>query len=94
MVGLSKIARMVDDVVHRPQIQEGITQQLADLLMKELNAPPGAGVVIQAEHTCMTIRGVHKPGTICTTSAMRGLFKDNPSTRAEFLALLNSPKSV
>lgn len=91
VVGLSKIPRVVEDVAHRPQIQEGITEQLADLLMTELNAR-GVGVVVEAEHTCMTIRGVRKPGSTCITSAMRGIFKDNPSTRAELMALLR-PKS-
>lgn len=92
VVGLSKIPRVVEEIVHRPQIQEGITQQLADLLMEELDAR-GVGVVVQAEHTCMTIRGVRKPGSLCVTSAMRGSFRQNPSTRAELLALLHTPKT-
>lgn len=92
VVGLSKIPRVVEDIVHRPQIQEGITVQVADLLMNELDAR-GVAVVVEAEHTCMTIRGVRKPGSLCTTSAMRGVFKNNPSTRAELMSLLNSPKS-
>lgn len=92
VVGLSKIPRLIEDVVHRPQIQEGITVQLADLLMAELSAR-GVGVVVEAEHTCMTIRGVRKPGSLCTTSAMRGIFKENATTRAELMALLNSPKA-
>lgn len=91
VVGLSKIPRVVEDIVHRPQIQEGITEQIADLLMGRLDAR-GVAVVVEAEHTCMTIRGVRKPGSLCTTSAMRGIFKENPSTRAELMALLNSPK--
>lgn len=91
VVGLSKIPRVVEEIVHRPQIQEGITVQIADLLMDELEAR-GVAVVVEAEHTCMTIRGVRKPGSLCTTSAMRGIFKDNSSTRAELMALLNSPK--
>lgn len=93
VVGLSKIPRVVEDVVHRPQIQEGITVEIADLLMSELDAR-GVGVVVEAEHTCMTIRGVRKPGSQCSTSAMRGGFRDNPSTRAELMALLSSPKQV
>lgn len=92
VVGLSKIPRVIEDVVHRPQVQEGITVEVADLLMSELNAR-GVAVVVEAEHTCMTIRGVRKPGSLCTTSAMRGIFKDNPSTRGELMALLSSPKS-
>lgn len=91
VVGLSKIPRVVEEIVHRPQIQEGITVQIADLLMQELDAR-GVAVVCEAEHTCMTIRGVRKPGSLCTTSAMRGIFKENPSTRAELMSLLNSPK--
>lgn len=87
VVGLSKIPRVVEDIVHRPQIQEGITAQLADLLMEHLDAR-GVAVVVEAEHTCMTIRGVHKPGSLCTTSAMRGVFKHNPTTRSELMALL------
>lgn len=92
VVGLSKIPRVVEDIVHRPQIQEGITSQLADLLMSRLDAR-GVAVVVEAEHTCMTIRGVHKPGSLCVTSAMRGIFKDNLSTRSELMSLLNSRKS-
>lgn len=92
VVGLSKIPRVVEDIVHRPQIQEGITAQLADLLMSKLDAR-GVAVVVQAEHTCMTIRGVHKPGSLCVTSAMRGIFKANLSTRSELMALLNAPKA-
>lgn len=92
VVGLSKIPRVIEDIVHRPQIQEGITEQVADLMMAELDAR-GVAVVVEAEHTCMTIRGVRKPGSLCTTSAMRGIFKDNASTRAELMALLNAPKA-
>ncbi|MFO0947177.1 MAG: GTP cyclohydrolase I FolE [Planctomycetota bacterium] len=92
VVGLSKIPRVVEEIAHRPQIQEGITIQIAELLMSELDAR-GVAVVVEAEHTCMTIRGVRKPGSLCTTSAMRGIFKDNPSTRAELMSLLSSPKS-
>ena len=92
VLGLSKVARLVEDIAHRPQIQEGITVQIADLLIAELDAR-GVAVVVEAEHTCMTIRGVRKPGSICTTSAMRGIFKHNPTTRAELMALLSAPKS-
>lgn len=88
IVGLSKLARAVEMLARRAQVQERMTMELADLLMRELDAR-GVGVVLEAEHTCMTIRGVRKPGSITTTSAMRGGFKDHPSTRAEFLALIN-----
>jgi GTP cyclohydrolase IA len=87
IVGLSKLARVVEVVAHRPQVQERMTEEIADLLMDELDAR-GVGVILEAEHTCMTIRGVKKPGSICTTSAMRGAFKSNPSTRAELMALI------
>ena len=87
IVGLSKLARVVEDVSQRPQVQERMTEEIADLLMKELGAR-GVAVVIEAMHTCMTIRGVRKPTSICITSAMRGSFKDNQSTRAEVLSLI------
>ncbi len=87
IVGLSKLARVVEDVSHRPQVQERMTEEIADLLMKELDAR-GVAVVVEAMHTCMAIRGVRKPTSVCITSAMRGNFKDNQSTRAEVLALI------
>jgi GTP cyclohydrolase I len=87
IVGLSKLARVVDALARRPQVQERMTEELADLLMEELDAR-GVGVILEATHTCMTIRGVHKPDSICTTSAMRGSFKDLASTRAELMALV------
>lgn len=89
IVGLSKLAWAVEILARRPQVQERMTQELADLLMDELGAR-GVGVILEATHTCMTIRGVRKPGSLCTTSAMRGGFKDNQSTRAEFLSLVSS----
>jgi GTP cyclohydrolase I len=85
IVGLSKLARVVEMLARRPQVQERMTEELADLLMHELNAR-GVGVIVEASHTCMTIRGVHKPDSVATTSAMRGTFKTNHETRAEFLA--------
>jgi GTP cyclohydrolase I len=91
VVGLSKIPRTVEALAHRPQVQEQMTEQLADLLMEELGAR-GVAVVLEANHTCMAIRGVRKTGSITTTSAMRGAFKDNPTTRAELLALINTQK--
>jgi GTP cyclohydrolase I len=87
IVGLSKIARVVEIVARRPQVQERMTEELADLVMNELDAQ-GAAVVLEASHTCMSIRGVRKPGSICTTSAMRGVFRANITTRSEFLALV------
>jgi GTP cyclohydrolase I len=87
IVGLSKLARAVEILSRRPQLQERMTEALADLLMKHLGAR-GVAVVIEATHTCMTIRGIRKPGSICTTSALRGGFKDNESTRAEVMALI------
>jgi GTP cyclohydrolase I len=88
IVGLSKLARVVEVLARRPQVQERMTEDLADLLMEELE-PRGVGVVLEASHTCMTIRGIRKPTSLCITSAMRGAFKDNESTRAEFMALIH-----
>ena len=90
IVGISKIARLVEMLAHRPQVQERLTSQIADLLMEGLRAR-GAAVVIDAEHLCMTMRGVKKPGSRVVTSANRGIFRENPSTRAEFFSLLKSP---
>ena len=87
IVGLSKLGRVVEALARRPQVQERMTEQLADLLVAELD-PRGVGVILEASHTCMTIRGVRKPDSICVTSAMRGAFKDNQSTRAELMALV------
>lgn len=87
IVGISKIARVVETFARRPQLQERLTSQIADLLMEGLR-PRGAAVVIDAEHLCMTMRGVKKPGSRVVTSATRGIFRENPSTRAEFLSLL------
>lgn len=86
VVGLSKLARVVDTVSRRPQLQERMTETIADLLMSELDAL-GVGVVVEASHACMTLRGVRKPGSYCVTSAMKGTFRSRPSTRAEFLNL-------
>lgn len=87
IVGLSKLARVVELLARRPQVQERMTEELADLIMSELNAR-GVGVILEATHTCMTIRGVRKPNSLCTTSAMRGTFRTNPSTRTELMALV------
>ncbi len=87
VVGLSKLARLVDDFARRPQVQERLTTQVADALMEELN-PIGAACVIEASHTCMTIRGAKKSGAVMVTSALRGIFKENPSSRHEILTLM------
>ncbi len=87
VVGLSKLARVVEAYARRPQIQEQLTGQVADTLMEALT-PDGVAVVIEAEHLCMTQRGVKKPGSRMVTSAMRGTFRDNDVTRAEFLSLV------
>ncbi|AMV30283.1 GTP cyclohydrolase 1 [Gemmata sp. SH-PL17] len=87
IVGLSKLARVVEAVAKRPQVQERMTEEIADLIMTHLKAR-GVGVVIEASHSCMTIRGVRKPGAMTITSSMRGGFLDNPATRAEMMALV------
>lgn len=87
VVGLSKIARLVEGYARRPQLQERLTSQIADALMDGLG-PDGVAVVIDAEHLCMTQRGVKKPGSRMVTSATRGLFRKNEVTRAEFLSLV------
>lgn len=87
VVGLSKLARVVESVARRPQVQERMTEQIADILVEELKAK-GVAVVIEAVHTCMTIRGVRKPGSICVTSAMKGCFRNKSSTRAELMTLI------
>lgn len=91
VVGLSKLARVVEAVARRPQVQERMTEDLAELIMRELN-PRGVGVIVEATHSCMTIRGVRKPGSVTITSAVRGLFKSNPTTRNEFMALVVGKK--
>lgn len=87
VVGLSKLARLVDGFARRPQVQERLTTQIADALMEVL-APMGAACVIEAVHTCMTIRGAKKTGSVMVTSALRGMFKENPSSRHEILSLM------
>lgn len=91
VTGLSKIARVVDEVAHRPQVQERMTQNIADMISKELNTA-GVAVVVSAEHSCMSIRGVKKPGATTITSALRGIFKTNQPTRAEFMSLIQNGK--
>ena len=87
VIGLSKIPRVIDVLAKRPQMQERLTVELADLLMTELDAT-GVAVVVEASHSCMTIRGVHKPNSTFVTSAMRGAFKDRPATRSEVMSLI------
>jgi GTP cyclohydrolase I len=87
VVGLSKLARGVEVISRRPQVQERMTEDIADMLVDELGAK-GVAVVIEATHTCMTIRGVRKPGSLCVTSAMKGLFRKNLSSRAEIMQLI------
>ena len=89
--GVSKIARVVDEFAHRPQLQERLTCQIADLLMEKLEAR-GAAVILEATHTCMTIRGVKKSDSVMVTSAMRGTFKSNLATRTEAVNLLMARK--
>jgi len=87
VLGLSKLARLVEVVSHRPQVQERMTETIADLLENDLGAK-GVAVVVEASHTCMTIRGVRKPGSLCVTSAMKGIFRSNVSSRAEVMSLI------
>ena len=87
VIGLSKLARVVEVISRRPQVQERMTEDIANLLLNELNAK-GVAVVVEATHSCMTIRGVRKPGSLCVTSAMKGLFRTNLSTRSEVMQLI------
>ena len=93
VVGLSKLARLVEGYARRPQVQERLTTQIADALMEELN-PIGAACVIEAVHTCMTIRGAKKHGSTMVTSALRGIFKENPASRSEILSLMHYGNGV
>ena len=92
VTGLSKLARVVEEVARRPQVQERMTSQIADLIESELGTGD-VGVVVQAEHSCMAIRGIRKPGSMTFTSAMRGEFRTNASSRAELLSLINQRPS-
>lgn len=87
ITGLSKLARVVDSIAKRPQLQERLTSEIADVLMECLE-PQGVAVVIEAEHLCMSMRGVKKPGSKTVTSAVRGIFRQNAKTRAEAFALI------
>ena len=92
VLGVSKLARIVDNFAHRLQAQERLTGQIADFLMQNLK-PLGVAVVLQASHSCMTIRGIRKPGSVMVTSALRGSFKKDARTRAEVLQLMHNDKS-
>ena len=87
VIGLSKLARVVESVARRPQVQERLTETVANLLVKELDAK-GVAVVVEATHSCMAIRGVRKPGSLCVTSAMKGTFRTNHATRTEVMQLI------
>jgi GTP cyclohydrolase I len=87
VVGISKLARVVEIIAKRPQLQERMTTQIADAIVEALN-PQGVAVVVQAEHLCMIMRGIKKPGSNVMTSAIRGLFRNKPASRAEFFSLI------
>ena len=91
ITGLSKLARLVDVVSKKPQVQERLTTEIADEIDRSLQ-PRGVLVVVEAEHLCMSMRGVRKPGTLTVTSAVRGLFRANPATRAEALQFIHGPR--
>ena len=88
LTGLSKLARVVDGISKRPQLQERITSEVADIIMEKLD-PHGVIVVLEAEHMCMTMRGIKKPGSKTVTSAVRGILKTEQKSRAEALELIN-----
>lgn len=90
ITGISKLARVVDQLSRRPQVQERLTTQVADSLVAALK-PRGVMVVVEAEHLCMSMRGINKPGAITVTSAVRGIFKDKVASREEMLALIRKP---
>ena len=92
IIGLSKVARLVECLSRRPQVQERLAGQIVDTFCEKLH-PLGCGVVIEAEHLCMTMRGVKKPGSKMVTSALRGVFRDLPETRAEFLAVVRAQRN-
>jgi len=93
ILGVSKIARLVEILARRPQVQERLTSQIADFLCQGGLGAAGAGVVIEAEHLCVTMRGIKKPGSKVVTSATRGIFREDPRTRAEFLAIVEGKRS-
>jgi GTP cyclohydrolase I len=89
VLGVSKLARIVDCFAHRLQVQERLTDQIADFVMNSLK-PQGVAVVLEASHSCMTIRGIKKPGSVMITSALRGIFKTDPRSRSEIMSLMHS----
>lgn len=91
VIGLSKLARVVEVVARRPQVQERMTQTIAELLERDLGAKAVA-VVVEASHSCMTIRGIKKPGSLCVTSAMKGLFRSNMASRSEIMQLIHGER--
>ena len=91
ILGLSKIARIVDNLAKKPQLQERLTAEIADLIMNHVQ-PMGVAVIIEAEHLCMTMRGIKKAGSKTVTSALRGIFKSDARTRSEAMSLINSGK--
>jgi GTP cyclohydrolase I len=92
VLGVSKLARIVDCFARRLQVQERLTAQIADFLMESLN-PRGVAVVLEASHSCMTIRGIKKPGSMMVTSALRGIFKKDPRSRSEIISLIHNGQS-
>jgi GTP cyclohydrolase I len=90
VTGLSKLARVVEEVARRPQVQERMTKTIADLIEERLGTD-AVGVIVKAEHSCMAMRGVRKQGSMTVTSAMRGAFRRDPASRAELMSLINSP---
>ena len=89
VLGVSKLARVVDCFAHRLQVQERLTDQIADFIMKSLE-PRGVAVVLEASHSCMTIRGIKKPGSVMVTSSLRGIFRRDPKSRSEVMSLMHS----
>ncbi len=87
VIGLSKLARVVEEISSRPQVQERMTEQIADLLVEHLQVK-GVAVVIEAAHSCMSIRGIRKPDSVCVTSAMKGIFRSSLSSRSEVMTLI------
>ncbi len=90
VTGLSKLARVVEEVSRRPQVQERMTQTVADLIEDRLRSR-AVGVIIKAEHSCMSIRGIRKAGSLTVTSTMRGAFRSDPASRSELMSLINMP---
>jgi len=88
VIGVSKLARIVDCFTRRLQVQERLTDQIADFIMDSLN-PRGVAVVLEASHSCMTIRGIKKPGSVMVTSSLRGIFKRDPKSRSEIMSLMH-----